>query len=470
MKLWGGRFQNGTAALTDKFNGSIGFDHKLYREDIIGSMAHTKMLQRIGVLTDEEMKVMLKGLGEILDDVASGNLLFSQDQEDIHMNVETLLTAKIGETAKKLHTGRSRNDQVALDFRLYLKGKTTIIMGLLLGLMEVLKDRAEDHQNTIMPGYTHLQKAQPVTLAFHLMAYFQMFRRDYERFLDCYNRMDVMPLGSGAMAGVSYASDRQFLATELGFSAVSINAMDAVSDRDFAIEFMSAASISFMHMSRLAEELIIWSSNEFGYVTMDDAYSTGSSIMPQKKNPDVAELIRGKTGRIYGNLFTLLTVMKGLPMAYNKDMQEDKEPVFDTVETLEISLEIFAKMIQTLKFNEAKMRKAAESGFLNATDAADYLVGKGIPFRTAHEVVGGLVAIAEKEGKTLGELSMEVLKTQCSAFDADYYTAVSVEACINNRKSYGSTNFESVQYMLKDAVAYLGIEYVYQKNLEEQSV
>jgi argininosuccinate lyase len=461
VKLWGGRFSEKTSELTDRFNGSISFDYKLYRQDITGSIAHARMLEKIGVLNAKERELIENGLRGIYQDIEDGKVEFSPENEDIHMNVESILIERIGETGKKLHTGRSRNDQVAVDFKMYMVEKTLDIIGLVHSLMSTILEIAKDNEDTIMSGYTHLQKAQPVTLAFHMMAYFQMFKRDYERFYDCLERMDELPLGSGALAGVSYPSDREFLADELGFERVTLNAMDSVSDRDFALEFMSCASILFMHMSRLSEELIIWSSNEFGYAIMDDKYSTGSSIMPQKKNPDVAELIRGKTGRIYGNLFTLLTVMKGLPLAYNKDMQEDKEPVFDTVETLEISLEIFANMLSTLKFNRAKMRDGAKLGFLNATDAADYLVKKGMEFRNAHEVVGKLVAFAEHKGIAIDDIPLDDLLTHSELFDGDFYDAVALENCIENRKSFGSTSKESVAHSIRVAEEFLRDEVEY---------
>ncbi|MDO4518511.1 MAG: argininosuccinate lyase, partial [Bacillota bacterium] len=380
MKLWKGRFSKEATSSSNEFNASIQFDQRMYAEDISGSIAHAKMLGKQGIITSEESELICKTLKEILADIEAGKVEFTIEGEDIHMNIETILTERIGQTGKKLHTARSRNDQVAVDFRLYLRKETGEVDEKLEELLGTLKNLAAEHQETVMPGYTHLQRAQPVTLAYHLLAYYQMFSRDKERFADCLSRINRLPLGSGALAGTTYNTDREFLREELGFDSILPNGMDAVADRDFALEFLSCCSICIMHLTRFCEELINWSSVEFGFVEIDDAYSTGSSIMPQKKNPDMAELIRGKSGRVYGDLMALLTICKGLPMAYNKDLQEDKEPVFDAVDTLKASLGIFTEMISTMTVKKENMASAAKFGYMNATDAADYLVSKGIPF------------------------------------------------------------------------------------------
>ena len=450
-KLWGGRFAKEESAKAQQFNASIQFDQKLYRQDITGSIAHSRMLARQGIIPQSEADLIKEALTDILADIENGNFQFTIEQEDIHMNIESVLTQRIGAAGKRLHTARSRNDQVAVDFRLYLKDEIQEITGLLLTLSRTLCDLAEQHQNTVMPGYTHLQRAQPVTLAFHLMAYVQMFRRDQERLADCLKRTDSLPLGSGALAGTTYPTDREFLAQELGFSRICENAMDAVSDRDFALEFLSCASILMMHLSRFCEELILWSTTEFGFLEMDDAYSTGSSIMPQKKNPDMAELIRGKTGKVYGSLMTLLTIMKGLPLAYNKDMQEDKPPVFDTVETLKDSLSIFTDMIATSKFRCEVMEQAAKKGFMNATDAADYLVSKGLPFRDCHEIIGKLVLYCVNHQTAIEDLPLSKLKEFSPLFEEDVHEKIDIRACISAKKSMGSTSFESVAAMIRKA-------------------
>lgn len=437
MKLWGGRFAKTTDSLVDDFHSSISFDCRLYRQDIRGSQAHARMLGATGIISDSEADLIVAGLEGILADIEKGEIQFSQDAEDIHMNIETLLTRRIGEVGKKLHTARSRNDQVALDVRMYLKEEIKNTAGLLRDLLQTLLDQAGEHLETIMPGYTHLQKAQPVTLAHHLMAYFQMFKRDLERLQGCYRRTDVMPLGSGALAGTTFPLDRDMVARELGFAAISENSLDAVSDRDFAIEFAAAASIIMMHLSRFSEELILWSSDEFRFVEMDDAYSTGSSIMPQKKNPDVAELVRGKTGRVYGNLMALLTVMKSLPLAYNKDMQEDKEALFDAVDTVKKCLLIFIPMLKTLKVKPAAMYQGAKRGFTNATEVADYLAKKGVPFREAHHLAGQMVLYCIKEGKDLVQLSLEEYHKFSPAIAGDIYQAIAMETCIARRSLPG---------------------------------
>ncbi len=450
MKLWKGRFSKEATSSSDEFNASIPFDQRMYEEDITGSIAHARMLGKQGIISADEADLIIKTLGEILEDIEAGKIEFSIEGEDIHMSIETILTERIGQTGKKLHTARSRNDQVAVDLRMCLRRETALIEEKLAELMQTLKELAEAHQETVMPGYTHLQRAQPVTLAYHLLAYYQMFGRDRERFADGLKRINRLPLGSGALAGTTYNTDRQFLADELGFDSVLPNGMDAVADRDFAIEFLNCCSICMMHLSRFCEELILWSSVEFGFVEIDDAYATGSSIMPQKKNPDMAELIRGKSGRVYGDLMALLTVCKGLPMAYNKDLQEDKEPVFDAADTVKNSLGIFTEMISTMAVRKDSMSKAAKYGYMNATDAADYLVGKGIPFRDCHEIIGRMVLYAIGEGKALDELTMEEFKSFSDAFGEDIYDAISIENCIRAKKSEGSTSFDSVRKQLAD--------------------
>ncbi|MGM0471963.1 MAG: argininosuccinate lyase, partial [Bacillota bacterium] len=406
MKLWGGRFEADTDQLVEEYTSSIGFDQRLYKYDIQGSIAHVKMLAHCEIINNGERDKIIAGLEEILAEIKAGKFTFKVGLEDIHMNIEQRLIEKIGSVGGKLHTARSRNDQVALDIRLYLREQIKSIQSLTLKLMEVLLDLAEDNLELVMPGYTHLQRAQPVRVAHHLMAYYHKLKRDYQRLADCYERVNILPLGAGALAGTSFEIDRQFVADELDFAAVSQNSLDTVSDRDFIIEFLSASSTLMMHLSRFSEELVLWSSQEFNFVEIDDAFCTGSSIMPQKKNPDVPELIRGKTGRVYGHLMQLLTVMKGLPLAYNKDMQEDKEGLFDTVDTLTGALELFARMLAQTTFNQPQLEATAEDGFTNATDVADYLVEEGLPFREAHEVVGETVLYCIKKDKKLSELSM----------------------------------------------------------------
>lgn len=451
MKLWGGRFSREESSSADAFNASIEFDQKLYKQDIKGSIAHAKMLGKQGIISKDDTDLIVENLHAILTDIEAGTIEFTIENEDIHMSIESILTQRIGSAGKKLHTARSRNDQVAVDLRLYLKEEIDDIVELTRELSRSLVSLAKVNQDTVMPGYTHLQRAQPVTLAFHLMAYYQMFKRDIGRYQDCYKRTDVLPLGSGALAGTTYDTDRIFLAKELGFSSISENAMDAVSDRDFAIEFLSACSIIMMHLSRFCEELIIWSSSEFSFVEMDDAYSTGSSIMPQKKNPDMAELIRGKTGGVYGNLLTLLIIMKGLPLAYNKDMQEDKPPVFAAGDTVKKSLSIFTDMLNTLHIKKEAMAAAAKKGYMNATDAADYLVGKGLAFRDCHEVIGRMVLHCIHESKAIEDLTLAELKNFSEKFEEDIYDKISVTACIDAKKSQGGTSFESVAKMIEKA-------------------
>ncbi|MBE6961066.1 MAG: argininosuccinate lyase [Ruminococcaceae bacterium] len=437
MKLWSGRFGKETDALVNDFNASIQFDQRLYKEDITGSMAHAKMLGACGIISAEDTESIVKGLQSILEDVEAGKVEFTADNEDIHMNVETILTARIGDAGKRLHTGRSRNDQVAVDFRMYVRDQIPVIIGQLLELETVLCRQAKQYQNTVMPGYTHLQRAQPISFAQHLMAYANMFSRDITRLEDCAARMNECPLGSGALAGTTYPIDRWQTAKALGFDAPMSNSLDGVSDRDYALELMSALSVLMMHLSRFSEEVILWCSWEFKFIELDDAYSTGSSIMPQKKNPDVAELVRGKTGRVYGDLMSLLTTMKGIPLAYNKDMQEDKEPVFDAIDTVEMCIPVFSAMIDTMRVLPENMRRAAGRGFINATDCADYLTKKGMPFRDAYTVTGRLVAACTAQGKTLEDLTIDELKTSSELFDEDVYEAINLENCMALRASYG---------------------------------
>ncbi|MBE7045039.1 MAG: argininosuccinate lyase [Ruminococcaceae bacterium] len=450
-KLWGGRFQKNTDAKVDDFNSSIRFDQRMYRQDIRGSIAHAKMLGKQGIIPQEDADKITAELARILEDIEAGKIEFLIDAEDIHMNIEKILIDRIGDAGKRLHTGRSRNDQVALDIRMYLRDEVTEISAMLTHTLETLISLAEEHTETIMPGYTHLQKAQPITFAHHLMAYFEMFYRDAGRLSDCVRRMNVLPLGSGALAGTTYPLDREFVAKELGFDSVSQNSLDGVSDRDFAIELASTLSMIMMHLSRFCEELILWSSHEFSFVEMDDAFSTGSSIMPQKKNPDVAELIRGKTGRVYGHLMGLLTTMKGIPLAYNKDMQEDKEPIFDAVDTVKLCLPVFCDMIATMTVRKESMKKGAAGGFTNATDVADYLVKKGVPFREAHAIVGKMVFYAIEHDKALDELTMPEFKECSEAIEEDIYQAISLETCVNDRKLIGGPAKETVEKAIANA-------------------
>ena len=437
MKLWSGRFAKETDALVNDFNASIQFDQRLYKEDITGSMAHAKMLGDCGVISQADAAAIREGLSGILADVEAGKVEFTADNEDIHMNVEALLTARIGDAGKRLHTARSRNDQVALDFRMYVRREIPVITGQIMEFLDVLADQAAKYQTAVMPGYTHLQRAQPISFAHHLLAYAAMLSRDVTRLEDCGKRLNECPLGSGALAGTTYPIDRWETARELGFDAPMGNSLDGVSDRDYALELLSALSILMMHLSRFAEEVILWCSWEFKFIELDDAYATGSSIMPQKKNPDVAELVRGKTGRVYGDLMGLLTAMKGLPLAYNKDMQEDKEPVFDAIDTVEMCLPVFSAMIGTMTVHPENMRRAAGHGFINATDCADYLTKKGMPFRDAYTTVGHLVALCGQKGKTLEELSLDELRSASPLFDEDVYDALKLENCMALRGSYG---------------------------------
>lgn len=453
MKLWKGRFAKEENSAANDFNSSTSFDSRMWKQDITGSMAHAKMLAKQGIIAEEEAESIVTHLQEIYWDIEAGRLTYEPEDEDIHMFVERVLTKRIGTVGKKLHTARSRNDQVALDFRMYQKELIENIDTQLANLLKVLYQLADEHKETILPGFTHLQKAQPVLLGHHLLAYYNMFTRDRERFADCLKRTDYMPLGSGALAGTTYSTDRFFVQEQLGFENICTNSMDAVSDRDFALEFLSCSSIAMMHLSRLCEELILWCSPDFGFIEMDDSYSTGSSIMPQKKNPDMAELIRGKTGRVYGDLMGLLTVMKGLPLAYNKDMQEDKVPVFDAHDTLVACLEMTIGMLSTLTVNVETMAHSAKSGFMNATDAADYLVSKGLAFRDCHEIIGKLVLHCIQTGQALEDLPLSELKKFSDVFDEDIYENIDIKTCIKAKKSYGSTSYESVKQQLADIKA-----------------
>lgn len=455
MKLWAGRFSKETDAMMDDFNASIRFDSRMYRQDILGSAAHVRMLGACGIIPPADAELIRKTLFEILEDIEQGKIEFDQSAEDIHMNIETLLIERIGQVGKKLHTGRSRNDQVALDFRMYIRDEIKNIKALLADMEQTLIKLSESHLDTIMPGYTHLQRAQPITLAHHLMAYFQMFRRDIERLDDCYKRVNIMPLGSGALACTTYPINRMMVAEELGFDGITENSLDGVSDRDFALELASCLSIIMVHLSRFSEEIILWSSSEFSFIELDDAYSTGSSIMPQKKNPDAAELVRGKSGRVFGSLMALLTVMKGLPLAYNKDMQEDKESLFDAIDNVKSCLGIFIKMLDTMKINKANMRNAAKGGFTNATDLADYLVRKGIPFRDCHEIVGKMVAYCIGKKIGLEDMTIEEMRQFSECITEDVYESISLEACVGGRKVPGGPAPESVLASIESGKAFL---------------
>ena len=447
-QLWGGRFTKETDQLVYNFNASISFDKKFYKQDMKGSMAHVRMLAKQGILSEEERDVILAGIEGILKDVESGKLEISDEYEDIHSFVEATLIDRIGDPGKKLHTGRSRNDQVALDMKLYTRDEICGIDSLVRELLTVLQRLMEEHTRTIMPGFTHLQKAQPITLAHHLGAYFEMFKRDRGRLADIYERMNYCPLGSGALAGTTYPLDREYTAELLAFAGPTLNSMDSVSDRDYLIELLSALSTIMMHLSRFSEEIIIWNTNEYRFVEIDDAYSTGSSIMPQKKNPDIAELVRGKTGRVYGALISLLTTMKGLPLAYNKDMQEDKELTFDAFDTVKGCLALFTGMLDTMKFNKPQMAASARNGFTNATDAADYLVNHGVPFRDAHGVIGRLVLYCIEQGKAIEELSLEELKEISPVFEEDIYEAVSMDTCVNKRLTLGAPGEKAMEQVI----------------------
>lgn len=453
-KLWGGRFSKNTNELVDAFNASIDFDKRLYHEDIRGSMAHARMLAKCGIIPAEDGEKIIAGLKDILADIEAGNFEFSVDLEDIHMNVEARLTERIGSAGARLHTARSRNDQVALDMHMYMKREVTEIAELLLRFEEALLSVAKQHEKTLMPGYTHLQRAQPITFAHHLLAYFNMLQRDFRRLLGVWEGADLMPLGAGAIAGTTFPIDRHMVAEELNFSTVYPNSMDAVSDRDYVIEFLSFASTLMMHMSRLSEEICLWSSTEFGFVELDDAFATGSSMMPQKKNPDISELVRGKTGRVYGHLMAMLTTAKGLPLTYNKDLQEDKEGFFDAIDTVKFTLAVYRDMILTMTVNVDKMAQAVAHDFSNATDLADYLVRKGLPFRQAHEVVGKCVAYAIEKGKFLLEIPIEEYKQFSDLFESDLLAVLDPANCVEARRSYGGPAFSEneKQFALGDKV------------------
>ena len=455
--MWAGRFQKQLNSRVNDFNSSIHFDCRMYKQDIHGSIAHATMLGKCGIISEDDAALICKTLAEILYDLDTGKLAFDMSAEDIHMFVESELTARIGDVGKRLHTARSRNDQVALDLRLYLRDEIVELKELLLHLINVICNKSEQHAADIMPGYTHLQRAQPVTLGHYLMAYGQMFARDVRRLDDVAKNMNVLPLGSCALAGTTYPIDRFMVAELLGLDSVCQNSMDGVSDRDYAIELLSALSIVMMHLSRFSEEIILWSSSEFGFVDLDDAYSTGSSIMPQKKNPDIAELVRGKTGRVYGDLTTLLTVMKGIPLAYNKDMQEDKEAVFDALDTAKICLELFAAMLDTATFNVATLREAVSKGFINATDCADYMVKKGLPFRSAYKVVGNLVAYCIANQKTLESLTLDEYRQADPIFEQDIYAAIDPNNCVAGRACYGGPAPESVLQQIENMRKYLNL-------------
>ena len=448
-KLWGGRFTKSTDSFTDHFHSSISFDSRMYKEDILGSCAHAAMLGKQNIIPKEDSDLIIKTLKEILADIEAGKVTFDEKAEDIHMNVETILINRIGDVGKRLHTGRSRNDQVALDIRMYLKEQIVDIKALVKELITVLNNIAERNINTVMPGYTHLQNAQPVTLAHHVLAYVEMFKRDYDRLSDTYKRTNVMPLGSGALAATTYPLDREFVKEQLGFDAITLDSMDGVSDRDFVIELLSAFSMIMMHLSRFCEEIIIWNSQQYKFVEMDDAYSTGSSIMPQKKNPDMAELIRGKTGRVYGHLMAMLTVMKGIPLAYNKDMQEDKEGVFDAVDTLKMCLPVFTRMVDTMTINKDNMRNAARKGFMNATDAADWLVKQGVPFRDAHAIIGQLVLYSINNNKNLDDLTLDEYKAVSDVFTEDIYKAIVLDTCVNTRTVPGGPSEAYIKSLIE---------------------
>ena len=457
-KLWGGRFSKNTNELVDAFNASIDFDKRLYHEDIRGSIAHAGMLAKCGIIPAEDGEKIIAGLKDILADIEAGNFHFDIALEDIHMNVEARLTERIGSAGARLHTARSRNDQVALDMHMYMKREVAEIAELLIKFEEALLTVAKKHERTLMPGYTHLQRAQPITFAHHMLAYFNMLQRDFRRLLGVWEGADMMPLGAGAIAGTTFPIDRFMVAEELNFGTVYPNSMDAVSDRDYIIEFLSFASTLMMHMSRLSEEICLWSSTEFGFVELDDAFATGSSMMPQKKNPDISELVRGKTGRVYGHLMAMLTTAKGLPLTYNKDLQEDKEGFFDAIDTVKFTLAVYRDMVLTMTVNVDKMAQAVSMDFSNATDLADYLVRKGLPFRQAHEVVGKCVAYAIQQGKFLPELSLEEYKQLSDLFESDLLLALKPEHCVEARKSYGGPAFSENEKQFAIGVKVLAVQ------------
>ena len=455
-KMWAGRTAGNTDKIADDFNSSIHFDSRMYRQDITGSMAHAAMLGAKGIITEAEAEVLIGGLEGILSDLEAGRLEIDMTAEDIHMFVEQVLTERLGDVGKKLHTARSRNDQVALDLRMYLREELDGIAALVRALVSTVTAKAEEYKDVIMPGYTHLQRAQPILFGHHLMAYAMMLLRDLDRLADCRKRMNLSPIGCCALAGTTYDTDRRFEAERLGFDGLCRNSLDGVSDRDFALEMLSALSVLMMHLSRFSEEIILWCSWEFKFVELSDAYTTGSSIMPQKKNPDMAELVRGKTGRVYGDLMALLTTLKGIPLAYNKDMQEDKESIFDAVDTVKMCLQVFDGMVATMVANKEHMLRAAQKGFINATDRADYLVKKGMPFRSAYKISGQLAALCIKEGKVLEELPLETYLTYSELFEADLYDAISLRTCVETRISEGGTSLASVEAQIAYVKEVLG--------------
>lgn len=454
-KLWEGRFTKNTNALLEKFNASITFDKRMYAEDIKGSIAHSKMLSKQEIISQDDQTKIEKGLNQIKLEIENGEFIFKIEDEDIHMSIEKRLTEIIGSTAGKLHTARSRNDQVALDVRMYVRHQSLEIKELLINMENVLYTLSKKYKNTIIPGYTHLQRAQPILLAHHLLAYFQMFKRDISRIDDFLERSDEMPLGAGALAGTTFDLDRHYVAGQLGFSAPTVNSLDSVSDRDFIIELASIISIISMHLSRFSEEIIIWCTSEFSFIKLDDAFATGSSIMPQKKNPDIAELVRGKSGRIYGNLIAILTTMKALPLAYNKDMQEDKEGIFDSIDNIKICIEIFYEMLSTMDVNEKEILESMKKGFLNATDVADYLAKNGMPFREAHKVVGQIVSYCEQKNIAIDDMKFEEYLGFSNIFKEDVLEAITIENCVNNRNSYGGTSIKNVLMQLELAEKFL---------------
>ena len=456
-KMWAGRTDGTTEKIADDFNSSIHFDSRMYRQDITGSMTHAAMLAAQGIISQNDADILIAGLEEILRDIESGGLPIDMECEDIHMFVEQVLTQRLGDVGKKLHTARSRNDQVALDIRMYLRDEIDTVSALVKDLIAAITEKAEAYKDAIMPGYTHLQRAQPITFGHHLMAYAMMLLRDLDRLADCAKRMNQSPIGCCALAGTTYDTDRRFEAEKLGFDGICRNSLDGVSDRDFCLELMSAIATLMMHLSRFSEEIILWSSWEFKFIELSDAFTTGSSIMPQKKNPDMAELVRGKTGRVYGDLMALLTTLKGLPLAYNKDMQEDKEAIFDSVDTVKKCLKIFAPMIRTMKALPDRMYGAAQKGFINATDLADYLVKKGLPFRTAYKIVGQTVAYAIEKDTVLDQIPLEELQAFSPLFDQDVYNEISLETCVSKRISAGGTGPDSVQAQIQFVESYLGL-------------
>lgn len=455
MKLWSGRFSKDTDKWANDFNSSISFDKRLYAYDIQGSLAHAKMLNKIGILSNNEVSLISNTLMSILKSINLGEIEFSKDAEDIHMNIETILTDQIGDTGKKLHTARSRNDQVALDIRMYLREEVSNIIMLLSGLCTTLLKISKENTSTIMPGFTHMQPAQPITLAHHMMAYFEMFKRDIERLIDCSKRINIMPLGACALAGTGFPIDRQFVSDELHFDSITLNSIDSVSDRDFVIELCSDIAIIMMHLSRFSEEIILWNTVQFAFAEQDDAFSTGSSIMPQKKNPDIAELVRGKSGRVFGNLTAILSIMKSLPLAYNKDMQEDKPVIFDSIDTVKLCLPVFDSMLSSISFNKENMYESSGKGFTNATDLADYLVLKNIPFRTAHEITGRIVSYCIGSGTTLENLKLSNYRNYSSLIDNDIFDFISLESCVSRRKATGGPAAKTVNEHINLSIKYI---------------